>query len=198
MRVVYFALAAWCASSAFAAEAQVVALGASNTRGYDLPLSEAWPAKLEALLRKKGYPVNVSNQGINGDTSDGMLSRLSSAVPADTRVVILECCGNDNKGPRFMVADHVGNIRTLVARLRATGAAVVFSGEGVAGQHIHDNAGASAARSSGASWCGWILQGVPEGHINRSKAGNHADAVGQDIIAARMLPCVIRSLGRKG
>jgi acyl-CoA thioesterase I len=194
MRLIALAFVASCASWASASDAQVVALGASNTRGYDLPLSEAWPAKLETLLRAKGYSATVSNQGINGDTSDGMLSRLSSAVPAGTRVVIPECCGNDNKGPRFMVADHVGNIRTLVARLRATGAAVIFSGEGVAGQHVHDDAGASAARSAGASWCGWMLQGVPEEHINRSKAGNHA----QDIIAARMLPCVIRALGRKG
>ena len=63
------------------AKAQVVALGASNTRGYDLPLQDAWPAKLEALLRQRGYNVAVSNEGINGDTSEGMLSRVGLGGP---------------------------------------------------------------------------------------------------------------------
>ena len=108
------------------AKAQVVALGASNTRGYDLPLQDAWPAKLEALLRQRGYNVAVSNEGINGDTSEGMLSRVGSAVPVGTRVVVLECCGNDNKDGRHQVADHDGNIRSLVRGLKARGVAVVY------------------------------------------------------------------------
>ena len=178
------------------AKAQVVALGASNTRGYDLPLQEAWPAKLEALLRQRGYNATVSNQGINGDTSDGMLSRVGSAVPAGTRVVTLECCGNDNKGPRFQVADHDGNIRSLVGGLRAKGIAVVYLGERLPEQK-HDDAGVAIATRAGASWCGWMLQGVPPEHINISQAGRHADAVGQDIIAARVLPCVMRALGKQ-
>ena len=177
-------------------KAQVVALGASNTRGYDLPLEQAWPAKLEALLHQRGYNVTVTNQGINGDTSDGMLGRVGSAVPEGTRVVTLECCGNDNKGPRFQVADHNGNIQSLVSGLRSKGISVVYFGEHLAGQK-HDDAGVAIARRAGASWCGWMLQGVPQDHINISKAGGHADAVGQDIIAARVLPCVMRALGKK-
>ena len=61
---------------ASAASAQVVALGASGTKGYMLPEAETWPAKLQALLHARGLDVSVSNQGINGDTSDGMRARL--------------------------------------------------------------------------------------------------------------------------
>jgi acyl-CoA thioesterase-1 len=57
------------------AKAQVVALDDSSTRGYLLALSDAWPAKLEALLHQRGYNVSVANEGINGDNSEGMLSR---------------------------------------------------------------------------------------------------------------------------
>ncbi len=95
------------------AKAQVVALGDSETRGYLLPITDAWPAKLEGLLRQRGINVSVANQGVNGDTSDGMLSRLDSAVPGGTRVVILMCCGNDYKDKRNIVADHLGNVTTL-------------------------------------------------------------------------------------
>ncbi len=181
------------------AKAQVVALGDSETRGYLLPITDAWPAKLEGLLRQRGINVSVANQGVNGDTSDGMLSRLDSAVPGGTRVVILMCCGNDYKDKRNIVADHLGNVTTLVSRLRARGIAVVYSAEGNVA-FGHDDAGASAARSAGASWCGRSFQGLaPEDkEDSHSPAGVHPTPLGHDKIAARMLPCVMRALGRKG
>ena len=180
------------------AKAQVVALGDSATRGYLLPIAEAWPAKLEGLLRQRGINVSVANEGLNGDTSDGMLSRLDSAAPNGTRVVILICCGNDNKDKRHIVADHVGNVTALVTRLRARGIVVIYSGEGGAAFGGHDNAGASAARSAGASWCGWNYEGLPPEDKEDSPAGVHPTPSGHDKIAARMLPCVMRALGPKG
>lgn len=180
------------------ANAQVVALGDSATRGYLLPISDAWPAKLEGLLRQRGTNVSVANQGVNGDTSDGMLSRLDFAVPSGTRVVILMCCGNDNKDKRHLVADHLGNVRTLISQLRARGIAVVYSGQGGVAYGGHDNAGAAAARSAGASWCGWAYQDLAPEDKEDSPAGVHPTPSGHDKIAARMLPCVMRALGRKG
>ena len=66
------------------AEAQIVALGASNTRGMGVALDASYPAQLEAMLRSKGYRGRVVNAGISGDTTAGMLARLDSAVPPDT------------------------------------------------------------------------------------------------------------------
>jgi acyl-CoA thioesterase-1 len=175
------------------AKAQVVALGSSGTRGYLLPLSDAWPSKLEVLLHQRGYNVSVANEGINGDNSEGMLSRLDSAAPNGTRVVIVSCCGNDNKNRANVVADHAGNVRTIISRLRARGIAVIFSTEGGGGP-----VDAAIASSAGAFLCGGMYQGVPPEDLESSKAGRHPTPQGHDIIAARMLPCVIRALGRKG
>ncbi len=174
------------------AKAQVVALGASITKGYHLPESESWPAKLEALLRQRGFNVSVSNQGVNGDTTEGELSRLDSAVPEGTRVVIYESSGNDNKDEQHFVSDHDANIRTTVSRLRARGIAVIFSDTGpISDERI--------ARSAGASLCGRLVQGVPPEDLEDSpNAGRHPNARGTDIIAARMLPCVLGALKRKG
>jgi acyl-CoA thioesterase-1 len=77
------------------ANAQIVALGASSTAGYGVGASAAYPAQLEAILRAKGRPMSVSNAGVSGDTTGGMLARLSSAVPPGTRIVILQIAGND-------------------------------------------------------------------------------------------------------
>src|SRR5262245_17327554 len=72
------------------AYAQVVALGASITQGKGVADQEAYPARLEALLRSKGMNVTVANQGINGDTLQNMQNRMDRAVPQGTRVVILQ------------------------------------------------------------------------------------------------------------
>jgi acyl-CoA thioesterase-1 len=186
------------ALSASAAQAQVVALGSSNTRGYDLPASDSYPARLEALLRAKGYNVSVTNAGINGDTSEGMLNRLNSATPSGTRVVVLDCCGNDNKlggGARFFVADHYANVRTLVQRIKAKGIEVVFLPDGYQGEK---DTAAAAARAAGAHMCGGMLKGVPEEHRRPSAVGTHADPIGYDIVAHRVLGCVMQELGKHG
>jgi len=178
------------------AGAQVVALGDSATKGFHLPECDTWPFKLEALLRQRGLDVGVANQGVSGDTSEGMLSRLDSAVPEGTRAVIFACCGNDNKDARHLVADHDGNLRAIFARLRARGIAVIFSGEHSAGVTFPEDM--AIARSAGASLCGGIYQGVAPEDIETSEAGRHPNARGTDVIAARMLPCVLRALRSKG
>jgi acyl-CoA thioesterase I len=77
------------------ADAQIVVLGASSTAGYGVGAAAAFPAQLEAMLRAKGRPMSVSAAGVSGDTTGGMLARLSGAVPAGTRIVILQIAGND-------------------------------------------------------------------------------------------------------
>ena len=102
--------------------AQIVALGASNTAGYGVGASSAYPAQLEQILSAKGRPMSVTNAGISGDTTGGMLARLSSAVPAGTKIVILQIGGNDaswgqrcqeRNGPRQRAGKQSRNSRAI-------------------------------------------------------------------------------------
>jgi acyl-CoA thioesterase-1 len=108
------------------ANAQIVVLGASSTAGYGVGAAAAFPAQLEAILRAKGRPMSVSAAGVSGDTTGGMLARLSGAVPAGTRIVILQIAGNDAmKGMSPVAASanraeirrqlHARGIRTIEA-----------------------------------------------------------------------------------
>ena len=54
--------------------AQIIALGASNTAGYGVGPSAAYPAVLEELLRANGRPMSVSNAG------DRKSTRLNSVT----------------------------------------------------------------------------------------------------------------------
>lgn len=105
-------------ASTTASNAQIVALGASNTAGYGVGASSAFPTVLQELLRAKGRPMSVSNAGISGDTTGGMLARLSSAAPDGTRIVILQIGGNDRR-KGISEAEAAANRSEIRKRLHA-------------------------------------------------------------------------------
>lgn len=106
------------------AEVRIVAIGDSGIRGKGIPENQAYPAQLEAALRTRGHQVTVTNQGINGDTTTGVLARLDSAVPPGTNIVILKIGINDLVNRHVSPDAVVANKRTIVERLHAKGAEV--------------------------------------------------------------------------
>jgi len=99
---------------ATSAHAQIVVLGASSTAGYGVGAAAAFPAQLQAILRAKGRPMSVTAAGVSGDTTAGMLARLSSAVPAGTKIAVLQIAGND--GLRGMSASAAAANRAEIRR----------------------------------------------------------------------------------
>ena len=154
-----------------AAQAQIVALGASNTRGMGVASEAAYPAQLEAMLRAKGYRGRVLNAGISGDTTAGMLTRLDSAVPPDTRVVILQPGGNDLRRRGGGPAARDANIQQIVARLSARGIQVVML----------DND---------------MLHAVPNEY--RQADGEHLTPEGYHLLASWLMPKVAALIGLPG
>jgi acyl-CoA thioesterase-1 len=142
--------------------AQIVALGASVVQGQGVGSGEAFPQQLEAMLRAKGKPYTVSNQGVSGDTTSGVLSRLDSAVPQGTRIVILLVGGNDVRGGSS-VADAQAGVGQIISRLQARKVRVINA------MPIY-----KAARSKGMV--------LPD--------GIHLTAAGQKYIASALLPSI--------
>ncbi|HXX52163.1 MAG TPA: GDSL-type esterase/lipase family protein [Xanthobacteraceae bacterium] len=102
----------------------IVAIGASNTSGLGVGEQNAYPALLQALLRKKGIDAHVTNAGRLGDVTAGMRSRLDAAVPKGTDIVILQPGANDL---RFFGTKQArtANIAAMVQHLRARGIRVI-------------------------------------------------------------------------
>lgn len=96
----------------------IVAIGASNTSGLGVGAQAAYPAQLETLLKKRGIDAHVTNAGMLGDTTAGMLRRIDAAVPAGTAIVILQPGGNDR---RFGISreQRAANIAAMVKHLHA-------------------------------------------------------------------------------
>ena len=90
-----FAAVLASASHACARALRLVALGDSLTAGFGLAPGKAFPDRLEAALRAKGWDVKVINAGVSGDTSADGLARYDWAVPADADALIVELGAND-------------------------------------------------------------------------------------------------------
>jgi acyl-CoA thioesterase-1 len=127
----------------------IVAIGASNTSGWGVGAQYAYPAVLEALLRKKGIDAHVTNAGRLGDVTAGMRNRLDEVVPKGTDIVILQPGANDL---RFFGTKEAraANIAAMVAHLHQRGIRVIvydpqtIPPDFYQWDHIHFNAAAHA------------------------------------------------------
>jgi acyl-CoA thioesterase-1 len=121
---------------ALAASVNIVAFGASDTlgtgggksAGSGVSQNDAFPAQIETLLRAKGIDAHVSNQGIPGDTTGGMLNRINSSIPDGTQIVLLEVpIGNDRKF-RISAAESGQNVAQIKSDLSARHVKVIYIG----------------------------------------------------------------------
>ena len=162
LAAVVFAAAGFGAAKT--AQAQIVALGASNVAGRGVSPSDAFPAQLERMLAGKGYNVRVANAGISGDTNAGMLARLDQAVPDGTRIVLLGAIGGTYNARRLGQGDQKAQFASIVARLRSRGIRIIpVTGAGVGRNYLQAD-------------------------------GIHLTAEGHGFLAARLLPSVVAAL----
>jgi acyl-CoA thioesterase I len=106
---------------------RIVFLGDSLTAGYGLAKEQSVPSLIESHLRREGYPYEVVNAGVSGDTSAGGLSRLDWSLDGDVRILVLELGAND--GLRGLPASNLKrNLAEVITRARARGIAVVLTG----------------------------------------------------------------------
>ena len=103
---------------------KIVALGASNTEGWGVGSQNAFPAKLQEILRRKGIDAKVTNAGVFANTTLAMLHRLDRDIPAGTDIVILQPGTNDRRF-RFTKEQRAANIAEIVRRLKRRGIYVI-------------------------------------------------------------------------
>ena len=102
-----------------AARSQIVAFGASNISGWNVAASEATPARLQTMLRAKGYGVTVVNAGIYGNTTTEMRARMDRDIPEGTTIVVLDMSGGLYNDTRKGIGREQGDadLAAIEARL---------------------------------------------------------------------------------
>lgn len=83
------------AAAEAAQQARVAVIGDSLVSGYKMTKEQAYPARLEALLREHDYNITVDNFGMNGDTLAGGARRIKNIPVEEYDVIIIILGGND-------------------------------------------------------------------------------------------------------
>jgi acyl-CoA thioesterase-1 len=120
--------AALTAAPAFSQARKVlVVFGDSLSAGYGLPAGQSFPDDMQRTLDKEGLAWQVKNLGISGDTTEGGVSRIGSAVRLNPAMVLLELGGNDGlRGLPLKVTRQ--NLEKMIVAFQGTGAKVVLAG----------------------------------------------------------------------
>lgn len=129
-RIVTLALLAWTLLFASAAQTSpaILVFGDSLAANYGIPADAGWPSLIGQRLREAGYPHQVVNASISGETTRGGLQRIDRALASDRpAIVILELGAND--GLRGLPLDAArDNLDAIVRTSRKAGAAVLLVG----------------------------------------------------------------------
>jgi acyl-CoA thioesterase-1 len=185
------------AAAAHAAQVRLMVFGDSLTAGYGLEPSDAFPAKLGAALRAKGYDVKIINAGVSGDTSAGGKARLAWALADKPDAVIVELGANDGlRGiePQVMAA----NLDAILKGLQKAGVRVLLTGmrapPNLGPEYVRefDAVFPALAKRYGVPLYPFFLAGVAADPRLNQDDGIHPNPAGVDVIVGRILPYVER------
>jgi acyl-CoA thioesterase-1 len=181
----------------------IAVLGDSLTAGLGVAAEEAFPALLEARLRREGYDYRVVNAGVSGDTTAGGLRRVDWVLRAKPDVVVVALGANDGlRGqPPAAMRD---NLAAIIARLRASGAQVLLAGmlmpPNYGGEYTREFAAVypEVARRTRVPLMPFLLDGVAAEPRALQPDGLHPNAAGHQIIAEKLWPYLRPLLRRPG
>ncbi len=174
---------------------KIVVLGDSLSAGYGLEVQDAFPSKLQAALKAKGYATEMINAGVSGDTATGGLERFDWSVPSDADAVILELGANDalrgvNPDVTKAALDQI--LSKLDARKLPVLLAGMKSPPNMGSDYVaqFDAMYPELAKQHGAIFYPFFLDGVAADDKLNQRDGMHPNPQGVDAIVKNILPKV--------
>jgi acyl-CoA thioesterase-1 len=180
---------------------RIVILGDSVTAGLGLPADAAFPTLIQERVDAHGWPFEVVNAGVSGDTSAAGLRRLEWSLEGDVRVLVVALGGND--GLRGIpVAELQRNLSAIINTAQKKGVTVVLAGMEAPPNLGHEYAKAfhdlyaALARESSVPLVPFLLDGVAGVATMNQPDGIHPTAEGARVVADnvwKVLEPVLRS-----
>lgn len=104
----------------------IVVVGDSLSAAYGMQMTESWPSLLQQRLSAEGFPHQVVNSSITGETTQGGRSRLPRLLSRHhPELVIIELGGND--GLRGLPLEVTrGNLSAMIEASQDSGAQVML------------------------------------------------------------------------
>jgi acyl-CoA thioesterase-1 len=191
----FVAVLATASHAAAARTLRLVALGDSLTAGLGLAPGKAFPDRLEAALRAKGWDVKVINAGVSGDTAADGLARYEWAVPPNADALIIELGANDMLRGLKPEATKA-TLAAILDKARAAHLPTLFAGMRAApnlGPEYADQFSAiypALAKAYDVPLYPFFLDGVAGDPKLNQPDGLHPTADGVEVIVQKILPSV--------
>jgi acyl-CoA thioesterase-1 len=195
-RVVLLLVLLWCVAS-WAQAPTLLIVGDSLSAGLGIDVRQGWAALLEKKLQQGGYPHQIINASISGDTSAGALARLPRTLARHRpAVVIIEIGGND--GLQGLPLDEMKrNLERMIRLAQRAGARVL-----VLGMRLPPNYGpaytrqfyasySEAAGRTGAVLVPFFLEGIAGNAKLMQADGIHPQAGAQEKMLANVWPHLV-------
>lgn len=195
---------------------QIVAFGDSNTRYYlgdtgtPGPLEEAWPAKLETMLRARGVDAAVKNEGHPGVQADYAMEHFPAAT-AGADLCILGFGTNDAKKLEVPLGEFLSEISDVLDQAAEIQMPLILLGipwfsEELAGPELQNRL--PIWNESLSSLCDQLsipfvdlytpFKDEPERWFNeRTTPKRHLSAAAQTRVAELLLPLILEQLEKK-
>jgi acyl-CoA thioesterase-1 len=172
---------------------RLMVIGDSLAAGFGLPAEQAFPAQLEAALRKSGQTVSVVNAGVSGDTSAGGKARISWALADKPDAVILELGANDalrGIDPKELYANLSAILETLKARGIPTFLAGMYAPPNLGGAYGQEfrTVYSRLAKEFDVPLQPFFLDGVAMKPELNQADGIHPNAAGVAVLVDNILP----------
>lgn len=180
-------------------EKVILFYGDSLTAGYGLSTPEqAFPARVEDKLRKKGIECKVINAGLSGETSAGGLSRIDWILRMpNVDLFVLELGAND--GLRGLPLEQTeSNLQAIIDKVKARYPKVKIV---IAGMMVPPNMGpdysdafkhlfTDLAKRNKATMIPFLLQDVGGFENLNQPDGIHPNPEGHDIVADNVIKVI--------
>ena len=182
----------------------ILAFGDSLTAGYGLQPHQAFPRRLEALLRERHPSATVANAGVSGDTSAGgraRLPRVLARLSAKPDLAIVELGANDLL--RGIAPERMrDNLDWITGELGRCGIPVLLAGMWAppflgAFAERYNRVFPDVAARHGAALYPHFLDGVMGDPALTLRDRVHPNARAIGMVAQRILPHVETALARR-
>lgn len=171
------------------ANRRVLFLGTSLTAGLGLDPDSAYPMRIQRRIMAAGLPYVVTNAGVSGETSAGLLRRLDWVLQQPADVIVVETGANDGLRGQSVAATRatIAQILDRIHRDRPTARVVLAQMEAPPNLGREYTAAfhamfPSLAAEKGVTLLPFILEGVA-GHPSLNQAdGIHPNDEGERMV----------------
>ena len=179
---------------------RILILGDSLSAAYGIQVDQGWVALLRKRLQSLGYPQEVINASISGDTTRGGLDRLPSALSAHKpSLVVIELGAND--GLRGLSLERMAaNLTAMVRAVQSQGGKAVLvqmripPNYGPAYTEKFKKVYEDVAKRTGATLAPFLLDGVSGNPTLIQDDGLHPLAAGQPRMLDNVWPTLAHFL----